>query len=219
MGDTYGFSKVSRDKLLSGASRFTDDDDEFNYNDYKDVCGDLDREDFLSSLLKCTIKDFVCDGDAELQAYIRTKYDFRNEQALPVTRNQVADALKALQELDKKVYAMPFNKPNGSQMCAGVFDKTRFDIKSGYCEDVPQDNEFEKRWPHVFWGLSKKNVDILKEVYRIYGHRYYHYVFPWEYEGAGFYKGSENIQMSLKRVLKDMCGSDSRGYVYFLTWI
>ena len=219
MGDTYGFSKVSRDKLLSGVSRFTDDVDEFNYNDYKEVCGDLDREDFLSSLLKCTIKDFVCDGDAELQTYIRTKYDYRNEQALPVTRNRVAEALKALKELDKKVYAMPFKKPNERQSAADVIEKIIFDKKSGYYEDVPPDNEAEKRWPHVFWGLNRDNVAILKEVYRIYGHRYYHYVFPWDYKDSYFYKGSQMIQSALKSLLDDMDSPESKGYVYLLTWI
>ena len=215
MGDSYGFCKVRRDAFLSGKSRFTRDSDGVFIEDYSpdyiDIVGDLDREDFLYRLVKP--KDGEIERkDAELASYLNSAYHGADEQAIVVTPESVNRAIEVLVNLDKKVESMPCDR--GSEADVGY---KRF-LEPGtwkYVEDKPPDPDcptIEK----VYFSSCKENVDIYKEVEKVYGGRAYHYVFPWV---KGLYPGASYIIEALMAVKNEMSNPENKDYVFLFTWI
>lgn len=216
MGDSYGFSKVRRDKFMNGKSRFIMDSSGWgveDYNpDYIDIVGDLDREDFLYRLVKPNPGEL--DGDVELTNYLKNTYASMEEQAIVVTPESVKRALDVLVGLDKKVSQMPFDE-NGE---AGVCMKQCYmpvKGKSDCFEDKP--SEYEGQPPYLYFGSCKENIAIYKEVEKVYGSRAYHYVFPWEKSERR--KGASYVIESLFRVVDEMTKPENKDYVFLFTWI
>lgn len=215
MGDTYGFCKVRRDAFLSGKSRFArDSDDVFieGYNpDYIDIVGDLDREDFLYRLVKP--KDGEIERkDAELASYLKNSYSEGEEQAIVVTPESVNRAIEVLVNLDKKVGSMPCDRESEADVVAKRF------CEPGaweYVEDKPPDPDCPTI-EYVYVSSCKENVDIYKEVEKVYGDRAYHYVFPW---GKGWYPGASYIIEALMTVKNEMSNPENKDYVFLFTWI
>ena len=197
--------------FLSGKSRFIMDSDGLfieDYNpDYIDIVGDLDREDYLYRLVKPKAGE-IAGKDAALANYIKNSYS-DDEQAMVVTLESVNRAIEVLVNLDKKVASMPCDKESEADVIAKQF------LKPGtwkYVEDKPRDPE--DPWEKVYVSSCKENVDIYKEVEKVYGLRAYHYGFPW----CNF-KGSEHVLSTLHEVRKAMDNPENRDYVFLFTWI
>ena len=213
MGNSYGFCKVRRDAFLSGKSRFIWDSDSpcfEDYNpDYIDIVGDLDREDYLYRLVKPKDGEIEC-KDAELASYLENVYS-KDEQAIVVTLESVNRAIEVLVNLDKKVESMPCDKESEADVIAKRF------CEPGaweYVEDKPPDPDIP--YEKVYVSSCKENVDIYKEVEKVYGHRAYHYVFPWV---KGRYPGASYIIEALMAVKNEMSDPENKGYVFLFTWI
>lgn len=211
MGDTYGFCKVRRDAFLSGKSRFIMGSDDFieDYNpDYIDIVGDLDREDYLYRLVKPKDGEIEC-KDAELASYLKNAYP-EDEQAIVVTPESVDRAIEVLVNLDKKVGAMPCDRKSE----ADVIDKQFCEPGAwAYEEDKPLDPDFPRE--EVYVSSCKENVDIYKEVEKVYGDRAYHYGFPWN-KGR---PGASYIIEALMAVKDEMVNPENKDYVFLFTWI
>lgn len=214
MGDSYGFCKVRRDVLLSGQSRFVTnswgDIEEYNL-DYIGIVEDLDREDYLYKLVKP--KDGEIEGkDAELANYIKTAYS-KDEQAMVVTLESVNRAIEVLVNLDKKVESMPCDKKSEAEeiykqyLEQGVWE---------YVEDKPKDPNYPTEPEKVYVSSCKENVDIYKEVEKVYGFRTYHYDFPWD---KGWNPGASYIIRALTAVKNEMANPENKDYVFLFTWI
>lgn len=212
MGDTYSFEKVKRENFLNGKSRFVMDKDGWcieDYNpDYHTVVCDLDREDFLYRLVKPA--DGFADGDRELADFLKNKYKTDDEQAIVVTAESVSKALEVFKELDRKVASMPYDEDGEAGECMKTVYLTSKD-KPKYVEDKPNDPEY------LYYGSSKENVAIYKEVEKVYRHRAYHYCFPWEH--SPYCKGASNIISALEEVLEEMTDPENEGYVFLFTWV
>ena len=213
MGDSYGFCKVRRNVFLSGKSRFIMDSDDLfieDYNpDYIDIVGDLDREDYLYRLVKPNAGEI--DGkDAELANYIKNAYS-NDEQAIVVTLESVNRAIETLVNLDKKVASMPCDKKSEADEIYKQY------LEPGvwkYVEDKPLDLNFPDE--KVYVSSCKENVDIYKEVEKVYGSRAYHYVFPWN---KGWKPGASYIIEALTAVMDEMTDPENKDYVFLFTWI
>lgn len=215
MGDTYGFCKVRRDAFLSGKSRFAWDSDGVfiaGYNpDYIDIVGDLDREDFLYRLVKP--KDGEIERkDAELASYLKNSYPKDEEQAIVVTPESVNGAIEVLVNLDKKIGSMPCDRKSEANVMAKQF------CEPGawkYVEDkLPLDPDIS--YEEVYVSSCKENVDIYKEVEKVYGYRTYHYGFPWS---KGWEPGASYIIEALMAVKNEMSDPQNKDYVFLFTWI
>lgn len=214
MGNSYGFCKVRREVFLSGKSRFIRDSDGLwieDYNpDYIDIVGDLDREDYLYRLVKPN--DGEIDGkDAELANYIKNAYS-DDEQAMVVTPESVNRAIEVLVNLDKKVASMPCDKKSEAEEIYKQY------LKPGtwkYVEDKPKDPD--DPWEKVYVSSCKENVDIYKEVEKVYGGRAYHYGFPWH--NKGWRPGASYIIEALTAVKNEMTNPENKDYVFLFTWI
>ena len=215
MGDTYGFSKIRRDAFLSGKSRFIRDSDGLWIEDYNpnyiDIVGDLDREDYLYSLVKP--KDGEIEGkDAELANYIKTAYS-DDEQAMVVTLESVNRAIEVLVNLDKKVASMPCDKKSeADEMYKQYLEPGTWK----YVEDKPRGPEDPDPWEKVYVSSCKENVEIYKEVEKVYGGRAYHYGFPWD---KGWNHGASYIIEALTAVQNEMTNPENKDYVFLFTWI
>lgn len=212
MGDTYSFCKVRKDKFMSGKSRFIMDPDGFcieDYNpDYIDIAGDLDREDFLYSLVKPrNLKSL----DPELVDFLMKSYKPDEEQAIVITRESVQHALDVLSDLDRRVKSMPCDKS-----CeADVIYKQYLEPGAwGYIEDRPKEKYDTNE--RVYVSSCKENVDIYKEVEKVYHHRTYHYGFPW---CKSYDIGSSYLIECLTEVAKEMDNPDNKDFVFLFTWI
>ena len=212
MGDTYSFCKVRKDKFMSGKSRFILDHDGFcieGYNlDYSFIVDDLDREDFLYSLVK---PDNLKSLDPELEDFIRKSYKPNEEQAIVITRESVQHAIDVLSGLDERVKSMPCDKS-----CeADVIYKQYLEPGAwGYIEDRPKE-EYDTN-ERVYVSSCKENVDIYKEVEKVYRHRTYHYGFPW---CKSYDIGSSYLIESLTEVAKEMDNPDNKDFVFLFAWI
>lgn len=214
MGDSYGFCKVRRAVFLSGKSRFIRDSDGLfieDYNpDYIDIVGDLDREDYLYRLVKPKAGE-IAGKDAALANYIKNAYS-DDEQAMVVTLDSVNRAIEVLVNLDKKVASMPCDKESEVDVIAKQF------LKPGvweYVEDKPR--EPDDPWEKVYVSSCKENVDIYKEVEKVYGGRSYHYGFPWH--NKGWRPGASYIIEALTAVMDEMTDPENKDYVFLFTWI
>ena len=180
------------------------------YNpDYIDIVGDLDREDFLYSLVKP--KDGEIAGkDAELANYLKN-YHSDDEQAIAVTLESVNRAIEVLVNLDKKVESMPCDKKSEVNEMPKQF------LEPGewkYVEDKPLDSDIP--YEKVYVSSCKENVDIYKEVEKVYGSRAYHYGFPWN---KGWNPGASYIIEALMAVKNEMTNPENKDYVFLFTWI
>ena len=213
MGDSYGFCKVRREVFLSGKSRFIRDSDGFCIEDYNpeyiDIVGDLDREDYLYRLVKPRDMEIAA-KDAELANYIKNAYS-DDEQAMVVTLESVNRAIEVLVNLDKKVESMPCDKK--SEACE-IYKQYLESGKWKYVEEKPRDAE--DTWEKVYVSSCKENVDIYKEVEKVYGSRTYHYGFPWN---KGWDPGASYIIKALMAVKNEMINSDNNDYLFLFTWI
>ena len=214
MGNSYGFCKVRRDVFLSGQSRFMRDSDDLFIEDYNpeyiDIIGDLDREDYLYRLVKPKEGEIEV-KDAELANYIKNAYYSNDEQAMVVTLESVNRAIEVLVSLDKKVASMPCDKESEANVIGKQF------LKPGewkYVEDKPltPNTSYEK----VYVSSCKENVDIYKEVEKVYGGRTYHYIFPWDKGGN---PGASYIIEDLMSVKNEMIKPENKDYVFLFTWI
>lgn len=214
MGDTYGFCKVRRDVFLSGQSRFVTnswgDIEEYN-TEYIDIVGDLDREDYLYSLVKPNSGE-IEGKDAELANYIKNVHS-GDEQAMVVTLESINRAIEVLVNLDKKVASMPCDKKSEADEIYKQY------LKPGewkYVEDKPKDPNYPTEPEKVYVSSCKENVDIYKEVEKVYGFRTYHYGFPWD---KGWKPGASYIIEALTTVLDEMTNPENKDYVFLFTWI
>ena len=213
MGNTYSFCKVRRDVFLSGKSRFIMDSDGLcieDYNpDYIDVAVGLDREDYLYRLVKP--KNGEIEGkDAELANYLKSAYS-DDEQAMVVTLESVNRAIEVLVNLDKKVASMPCDKKSEA---TEIYKQYLEPGTWKYVEDKPRDPE--DPWEKVYVSSCKKNVEIYKEVEKVYGDRTYHYGFPWN---KGWNPGASYIIEALMDVKTEMTNPENKDYVFLFTWI
>ena len=53
---------------------------------------------------------------------------------------------------------------------------------------------------------------IVREVAKVYGHREYHYIYPWQ---AGQYRGSDEVKENFKTLLRVMDDDPEGKYAYF----
>ena len=216
MGDSYGFSKVSRKEFLSGRSRFILDSEGWCIEDYNpeyiDIVGDLDREDFLYRLVKP--KDGYLESlDKELADFIKNTFKQHDEQAFVVTLESVQHALDVLTELDKKVASMPCDKECEA---TEVYLEHLNPKAWKYIEEMPPDPNFPNDPKKVYVSSCKENVDIYKVVEKVYGGRAYHYGFPW---CKGWSRGASYVIENLNGVLEEMTAPDADEYVFLFTWI
>ena len=212
MGDTYSFCKVRKDKFMSGKSRFVMDPDGFcidDYNpDYIDIVGDLDREDFLYSLVKPNNLESLA---PELVDFIRKSYKPDEEQAIVITRESVQHAIDVLSDLDRRVRSMPCDKSCEAEV---IYKQYLEPGVWGYIEDRPKEKYDTNE--RVYVSSCKENVDIYKEVEKVYRHRTYHYGFPWD-KSPDF--GSSYLIECLTDVAKEMDNPDNKDFVCLFTWI
>lgn len=205
MGDTYSFCKVHRRVFLSGKSRFLRDEYGFMGDDnpqYQYLGHELDREDYLFGLVKP--KRGELRNDKEISDFVSHSFD-RNEQDIVVTAASVGRAIDVLEELDKKVSTMPFDKKGRADR---VWKEAIKKGEYGYVEDCADDAEY------AYVSSCKKNIEIYKEVEKVYGRRAYHYGFPW-----CKFKGSVYALSTLHEVRKAMDNPENRDYVFLFTWI
>lgn len=214
MGNSYGFCKVRRDVFLSGKSRFimnSDDDYVEDYNsNYIDIVGDLDRADYLYRLVKPKDGEIEC-KDAELASYLENAYS-KDDQAIVVTLESVNGAIEVLADLDKKVGTMPCDRESEAHVILKQFYKPS---EWKYVEDKPLDPNFPT-CEKVYVSSCKENVDIYKEVEKVYGYRTYHYGFPW---AKGWRPGASYIIEALMAVKNEMSDPKNKDYVFLFTWI
>lgn len=187
MGYTYSFEKAKREEMLKGRCHF------------KEIIGDINNKCFLMKMVACPREQI----DPDVVAYFKKHPD----GSVVVTRETVSSALSVLVDLDKRVFAMPF-KMGLTSIRLKAYHEDR-----GYCEDKPKERGYESGYE--YFGPCKENVDILKEVEKIYGYRHYHYGFPWEQNPCG----SKYVQDCLRTVLADMDADKDGEYVYIFSWI
>jgi hypothetical protein len=199
--------------FLSGKSRFIMDSDGCCIEDYNpeyiDIVGDLDREDFLYSLVKPNAGE-IEGKDADIANYIKNAYS-DDEQAMVVTLESVNRAIEVLVNLDKKVASMPCDKESEADE---IYKQYLEPGSWKYVEDKPldPDSPYEK----VYVSSCKENVDIYKEVEKVYGGRAYHYIFPWD---KGRNPGASYIIKALMTVKNEMTKPENKDYVFLFTWI
>ena len=219
MGNTYGFCKVRKDVFKSGKSRFImDESDEWvdDYSpEYETIIGELDREDFLYSLVKPTEGWLDKLEDKELAEYIRTKFKPEDEQAIVVTQESVQHAIDVLTELDKRVASMPCDKSEKGET-TDMYKQYLEPDKWGYVEDKSKDPDDPYDTDKVYVSSCKENVDIYKEVEKVYHHRTYHYGFPWN---KGWRFGASYVIECLMDVMKEMKNPENKDYVFLFDWI
>ena len=218
MGDSYGFCKVSRKEFLSGKSRFIMDKEGWSIEDYNpeyiDIVSDLDREDYLYSLVKPKNGWLNSLEDKELADFIKNTYKQHDEQAFVVTLESVQHAIDVLTELDKKVQSMPCDRKCEAHE---IYLSNLEPRKWKYIEEMPPDPDFPNDPKKVYVSSCKENVDIYKLVAEIYGGRTYHYSFPWDNRTAC--PGASDIIESLNMVIEAMTAPDADEYVFLFTWI
>ena len=218
MGMVYYMHRVNAGKLSKTIT----------YNDIRTVVGEgqqigdwLDREDFLFSLLDLENESLLSEHDLAAKNSVGDKHP-EMLQALDmriVSKKMVEQALKILKELDKKVLSMPYDKAfDGEYHCAGIADGKINDLsKYDYTEPCNSDKPW--REDDLYYGPSKEFVDIIKEVEKVYGSRYYHYTFPWESNPEfGDSVGSYDIQRYLLDVLADMDAVRENEFVHVFFW-
>lgn len=214
MGDSYGFCKVRKDKFVSGKSRFIRDPSglwiEDDNPDYSFIVNDLDREDFLYSLVKPENGYLDSLDDPELAGFIKDVYKSDDEQAMVVTRKSVQHAIDVLTDLDRRVKSMPCDKKSEANVIHKRYLETG---KWKYVEDRPNDGDGVAR---VYVSSCKENVDIYKEVEKVYRHRAYHYGFPWIQNGG---EGASWLVDFLTDVVNEMDNPSNKDYVFLFTWI
>lgn len=246
MGNTYGFTKVDRAGLFSKkyyvppeeSCGWMDNDPLYLMFESNDICGEMDRDDYLFTLLKKedgdenlvdddlkeSIKRVVVDEKWEPLANVNGKY---------IIKPAVERAIKTLKELDAKVLSMCelIKKPwpeyiDWQTFGVALFDATEesfeeFSKKYGYVEERPRE-EYEKcsTYSHYFYGWCKEVVDVLKEVYKVYDTRYGHYTFPWEVRPDIPWNrfGSVDMQENLQMLLDEMNADKENKFVFFLYW-
>lgn len=184
-----------------------------DYNpDYIDIVGDLDREDFLYCLVKPKDGEVEC-KDAELASYLKSNSTYpMDEQAMVVTPESVNRAIEVLVNLDKKVESMPCDRESEADVVAKRF------CEPGaweYVEDKPPDPDCPTI-EYAYVSSCKENVDIYKEVEKVYGGRAYHYGFPWN---KGWRPGASYIIEALMTVKNEMSNPENKDYVFLFTWI
>ena len=172
----------------------------------------MNDEDFLCSLVRPP--EGFEDGDPELAASLRGSFDVKNEQCFVVTRDSVRKALDVFVKLDERVSSMPFTRDGEADRCLkSTLANCPADRMPKYIEDCA-DNPL-----YCYYGDSRENVEIYKEVEKVYGGRAYHYSFPWE-DRTRVYgpKGAADIISALEEVLHEMDAEDAADYVFLFTW-
>jgi hypothetical protein len=187
MGDTYLIEIADKSAIIEGKleGRMT-------------LVGDLDRAIYLRGLLDAEFFP-PCKIDPAYGSQVCSDL-FYDQQMYPITPEQLRHAIKVLEDLDAKVRSMPFDteavapgwEPGAFATIIGVtqlkdgetiedFRQCNPDI--GYVE--PCGPEYGIGGNQVYFGRNKRDVDILKEVVKVYKWKYYHYSFPWWRNSSG----------------------------------
>lgn len=206
MGMSYDFHYASVSKLLEAK----DADGVFDAIDYDTtVASDLDREDFIFRILDVGNKSLFNEKEKKVSEAVGAYMG--DCDVTIVSKAMLERAIGILVDLDKKVMSMPYDEElnDGEYYVAGVANRTCNDLsRHGYVEDysepIPPDEpylEFLKNYS--FYGPSKEYVDIVREVYKVYGLREYHYRYPWRCSAEeGESVGSYWVQSVLREVLR-----------------
>ena len=231
MGMVYQFSRVSREKLLSGkmdpprredfesAEEYWDAPDPFMAAIERNTVGaELDREDFIRGLVLVRDDGELSERDREVMEWVKTH--LKDHDVYYVTMARLKKGIKTLKELDAKVEEMA-KLLTGNSLTGASFGSVfpNSDIQSfdgwksryGYVEMAKRDEWDEKfNQDHVFYGWCKEAVDIVKAVFEVYGYREYHYTYPWQ---IGFDKGSEHVLSTLEAALESV-ENDPDGLIF-----
>ena len=237
MGDTYIFGAIDKRKLLSGElmdkvdqSGLWDDDPMHQYIHECTFGRDFDRAYYLYDLLfgeNGTPEEY---SDPEYKDPKVQKF-CQYEQIHIVKPEQVQRAIDTLKALDAKIRSMPF-KPIGKKpenqrydYVLGVHSLGRQTIEE-YKKEHP-DRYVEPMGPEygcgdydndVYFGRSKEDVDIVREIVKVFKWKYHHYYFTWENDddGPGVFDGAEYLVRNLERVLNMY--NKMRDQVLFIHW-
>ena len=204
MGMVYRFSRANAKALKEAKNT----DGVFDAIDYDtDIAEDLEREDFISSILEVSNQDLLNGVEKEIaiqQAKLLSECDLSI-----VSKKMVERAIDILSELDAKIASMPWDRNLASRWCAGISDSSCNDLSK--CKYVEPCSEGDS---HVYFGPSREFANIVKEVAKVYGSREYHYGYPWNYDEREFF-GSRMIREVLQDVLTYMKDMDD-GFVVVL---
>ena len=226
MGTTYSFTKIpkadfSSGKLLAlrgkplcidGVDFFSEDDPVLQMLDENSIA-ELDRDYFIWNLLGLS-RDMP-DKYGEFTG--RKEYEdwFHYYQCIPITEEMVKRGIKTLEALDAKVFSMPHRPWPGKSpnRFAGVCVK-EFAKEFPCTEPVQEDGRGSGT--HFFFGRDEQDIAIVKEVFKVYGHREFHYGYPWDDSPWGV--GSRGVQGALKEVLKEMAADTDGRFEFLLQW-
>jgi len=212
MGNTYAIFRVS----ASGLKKVTNRGELFDLvRSGTTVADELDREDFLLSLFDIDNDFLLSELDKQIKNLVCNILDDCDMKI--VSMQMVENAINKLKDLDKKVMSMPYDK--GLESCSvGIRYEPANDLSMFDYTELYDGPEWRFRG-YTCFGPSKEHVDILKEVVKVYHHRYYHYTFPWECNdefGDSF--GSYVVQRALYSVLTDMRSNSESKSVYIFAW-
>ena len=134
-----------------------------------------------------------------------------------MTAKSISNALEIFRALDRKVESMPYDDNGEAFVCLkSVYEEADKKERLKYVEDKPKDPKYPNYPGYLYCGSSKNNVEVYKEVEKVYGDRAYHYHFPWKH--PKYRKGAYNIISALEEVLKEMSDPDNADYVFLFTW-
>jgi len=225
MGTTYCFSKLNRKDFLSGkilhrwlTPNENDPDSCWDILNDNSIGGECDRDYFLGFILDTkNTKNYI---DGELSKYCDESGIIDEMQLTPITLEMVQRAIKILEDLDAKVFSMPYEKELATEFCcAGMCDASYNDLsKHKYVEPVAPlaERQVGNSSNYVFYGPSKQYVDIVREVYKVYDWKEYHYRYPWRCEDLATF-GSYDVKSALKEVEAEML-KDNNGSVFVMYW-
>ena len=228
MGTTYNFTKVPKADLASGrlleikgkpilingVEFFDEDNDPIVRMLDENSINELDRDYFIWSVLGFDRK--AKDQYGEFSG--RKEYEdwFQDYQCVPITREMVERGIKTLEALDAKVFSMPHQPwpEESSTRFAGICYKNQ--AHEHACTELLQDTDPHDVGNYYFFGRDEQDIAIVKEVFKVYDHREWHYGYPWVNSRWGI--GSYEARGVLKSVLDEMDADKDGEFTFLIQW-
>lgn len=236
MGDSYAFGIIEKSMVVSGelASKI---EKTFDWSDdpaHRIVTehlfsAELDRAYYLYKLLDR--KNWPPERIDPAYGTPACKDLFREEQFAPVSTEQIDGAIKTLRELDDKIGKMPFQpikKPKNGPMFQSVLGvacllKDELPEHAGFKYTEPAGSEYgieHLKFKNVYFGRDKDDVNIVREVVKVYQWKYHHYGFPWYCTpGPDDFSGAKHLIRTLESAKNEYNAlQDRQNQMLYLHW-
>lgn len=230
MGDAYSFGVIRKSEIVSGklAKRIPkystwEEDPVHRLIEANCFAWELDRAYYLPTVLD--YKNHKPEDIDPEYSKDCCKRVFEEEQIRPISIKQLDYGINLLTDLDDMIKTMPFDPApvEESYFLAGIVEdiiynqlkKEKDFVPYGYMEPCGPEYEMNEHSKHSYYGRNKNDVEIVKEVAKVFGWKYYHYRFPWQENP----NGAKDIIDVLAKVRKAYSGLKKPDeYTLFIHW-